>query len=58
MVCSQLPTLGQIETEKKWVVRNCVEVFTLHRDKASKQFLIGFCANLSVSPSLFGCRAV
>ena len=35
----------EINTDKKWLVWNCVEVFTLHRDKysANTQIPLGFC---------------
>ena len=38
----------ETETDKKWVVQNCVEVFTLHRDNNT----IEYCCNLSVSVSV------
>ena len=33
------------DTDKKWVVKNCVEVFTLHLQNSA----IEYCWNLSVS---------
>ena len=46
MVCSHCPTLRPIQTPiKKWVVKNCVAVFTLHLHNNA----IEYCWNLSVS---------
>ena len=39
------------EADKKWLVQNCVEVFTLHRDRL-RQIPIGFCVHLSGSVSV------
>ena len=44
-------TFPDTETDTKWAVQNCVEMFMLHRDR-HQQILIGFCANLSVSVSV------
>ena len=38
-------TLPDTETDKKWAVKNCVEMFTLHRHNNA----IEYCYNLSVS---------
>ena len=38
MVCSHWPKLEtDTETDKKWVVKNCAEVFILHRISKSKK---------------------
>ena len=38
---TQLFTLSDTETDKKWVVQNYLEVFILHRDKHQHRFPLG-----------------
>ena len=42
------------DTDKKWVVQNCVEVFTLYRDNNPIEYCCNSLVSVSVSVSVSG----